>query len=119
MSCLATQDGALLFVGGDGAEGAIEAQVEGDVPWRVRREAHGEDLVRCAREELARVVDPFGQDSALLEGLDPGVLDARIDSATLDRARVALPLRRDERPWILARELAKRSEAGGWEGRGE
>ena len=64
-----------------------------------------------------RVVDPFGQDSALLEGLDPGVLDARIDSATLDRARVALPLRRDERSWILARELAKRSEAGGWEGR--
>ena len=65
------------------------------------------------------MVDPFGQDSALLEGLDPGVLNARIDSATLDRARVALPLRRDERSWILARELAKRSEAGGWEGREE
>jgi len=66
-----------------------------------------------------RVVDPFGQDTGLLEGLDSGVLDARIDSATLDRARVALPLRRDERAWILARELAKRSEAGGWEGREE
>ena len=66
-----------------------------------------------------RVLDPFGQESALLEGLDAGVLEARIDSSALERARVALPLRRDERVWILARELAQRSEAGGWEGRGE
>jgi predicted amidohydrolase len=66
-----------------------------------------------------RVIDPFGESAGALEGLDAGTLSARIDSATLDRARVALPLRRDERAWILARELAQRAEAGGWEGRGE
>ena len=66
-----------------------------------------------------RVIDPFGECAGVLEGLDSGVLSARVDSATLDRARVALPLRRDERAWILARELAQRAEAGGWEGRTE
>jgi len=66
-----------------------------------------------------RAFDPFGKDAAALDGLDPGVLEVCVDSTTLDRARVALPLRRDDRPWILARELAKRTEAGGWEGRGE
>ena len=66
-----------------------------------------------------RVIDPFGECAGALDGLDPGVLSARVDSATLDRARVALPLRRDERAWILARELAQRAEAGGWEGRAE
>ena len=66
-----------------------------------------------------RVINPFGENAGTLDGLDVGVLDAQTDSATLDRARVALPLRRDERAWILARELAKRTEAGGWEGRDE
>ncbi len=67
----------------------------------------------------SRVIDPFGKEAAALEGLDAGVLEARLDSAALERARVALPLRRDDRPWILARELAKREDAGGWEGRSE
>ena len=66
-----------------------------------------------------RVIDPFGESAASLEGLDAGTLSARVDSAALDRARVALPLRRDDRAWILARELAQRAEAGGWEGRAE
>ena len=66
-----------------------------------------------------RVIDPFGESAAVLEGLDAGTLSARVDSAALDRARVALPLRRDDRAWILARELAQRAEAGGWEGRAE
>ena len=66
-----------------------------------------------------RVIDPFGESAAALEGLDAGTLSARVDSAALDRARVALPLRRDDRAWILARELAQRAEAGGWEGRAE
>jgi NAD+ synthase (glutamine-hydrolysing) len=67
----------------------------------------------------SRVIDPFGQQRAALDGLDRGVLEATLDSASLDRARVALPLRRDDRPWILARELNKREDAGGWEGRKE
>jgi predicted amidohydrolase len=66
----------------------------------------------------SRVFDPFGHEIAALGGLDPGVLKVQIDSGSLERARVALPLRRDDRPWILARELAKREDAGGWEGRG-
>jgi len=66
-----------------------------------------------------RVIDPFGESAAALEGLDAGTLSTRVDSAALDRARVALPLRRDDRAWILARELAQRAEAGGWEGRSE
>jgi NAD+ synthase (glutamine-hydrolysing) len=65
----------------------------------------------------SRVIDPFGQQKAALEGLDRGALEATLDSGSLDRARVALPLRRDDRPWILARELNKREDAGGWEGR--
>jgi len=67
----------------------------------------------------SRAFDPFGQEVAALEGLDTGALKVKLDSGALDRARVALPLRRDDRPWILARELSKREDAGGWEGRGE
>ena len=67
----------------------------------------------------SRAFDPFGQEVAALEGLDVGSLKVQLDSGSLDRARVALPLRRDDRPWILARELAKREDAGGWEGRSE
>lgn len=67
----------------------------------------------------SRAFDPFGQEAGALEGLDTGILKVQIDSGALERARVALPLRRDDRPWILARELAKREDAGGWEGRSE
>jgi len=55
----------------------------------------------------SRVLDPFANPRAELEGLEPGELAASIDSATLRRARSELPLRRDEKPWILASELAR------------
>ena len=55
----------------------------------------------------SRVVDPFGRETAALPALDPGRLEARIRGDVLRRARVATPLRRDEKPWIVARELAR------------
>jgi len=56
----------------------------------------------------SRVVSPTGEELGEPLGLDPGTLDARLTSAALDHARIQTPLRRDERPWILARELARR-----------
>ncbi|MEW6073439.1 MAG: nitrilase-related carbon-nitrogen hydrolase [Planctomycetota bacterium] len=53
------------------------------------------------------VVDPFGEVRARLDGLEPGLLDATIEPGALRRARVETPLRRDEKPWILAAELAR------------
>ena len=53
------------------------------------------------------VFDPFGQRTACLEGFEPGDLLARIDRAALRRARVETPLRRDEKPWLLAAELER------------
>jgi predicted amidohydrolase len=55
----------------------------------------------------SRVLDPYANTRAALEGLEPGSLAARMDSATLRRARSELPLRRDEKPAILAAELAR------------
>lgn len=56
----------------------------------------------------SRVVDPFGETVAMLEGLDAGTLAARLDSDTLHRARVLTPLRRDERPDLLLGALSRR-----------
>jgi len=56
-----------------------------------------------------RAVDPFGRPAGELTGLDAGGLDVRIDSDTLQHARVQTPLRRDEKPWLLARELLART----------
>ena len=55
-----------------------------------------------------RVVDAFGRETGEPLGLDAGHLDVRLTSDVLERARFQTPLRRDERPWILARELARR-----------
>jgi predicted amidohydrolase len=55
----------------------------------------------------SRVLDPHANTRAALEGLEPGVLAATLDSGALRRARSELPLRRDEKPWILAGELAR------------
>lgn len=55
----------------------------------------------------SRVLDPYANVRAALEGLEPGALAARMDSAILRRARSELPLRRDEKPAILAAELAR------------
>ena len=60
----------------------------------------------------SRVVDPNGRETAVIHGLEPGAVEARMPSDALRRARVATPLRRDEKPWIVARELA-RLQAGG------
>jgi predicted amidohydrolase len=55
----------------------------------------------------SRVLDPYANTRVALEGLEAGSLATRIDSATLRRARSELPLRRDEKPAILAAELAR------------
>lgn len=55
----------------------------------------------------SRVLDPYANPRATLEGLEPGVIAAAMDSATLRRARSELPLRRDEKPALLAAELAR------------
>ena len=55
----------------------------------------------------SRVVDPSGRESAVLDGLDPGRLIAQLSSDALRRARTSTPLRRDEKPWIVAREISK------------
>ena len=60
----------------------------------------------------SRALDPFGNVVGTLEGLDPGLLDVHATSGALQRARVQTPLRRDERPWLLARELARRVGIG-------
>lgn len=52
------------------------------------------------------VVDPTGNVVARIDGREPGRLEAVIDAATLRRARVETPLRRDEKPWVLAGGLA-------------
>lgn len=55
----------------------------------------------------SRVVDPHGREIAAIEGLEPGRAQARLTSEALRRARVATPLRRDEKPWIVAREVQR------------
>jgi len=58
----------------------------------------------------SRVVDPFGQEVARLEGLASGTLEHTVDLRTNERARLQTPLRRDEKPWIVLRELQKHQE---------
>ena len=53
------------------------------------------------------LVDPFGEIRASLGALEPGMIEAAIEPGALRRARVETPLRRDEKPWILAEELAR------------
>ena len=53
------------------------------------------------------VLDPLANPRAQLEALKPGSADAHLDASTLRRARIETPLRRDEKPWILAAELAR------------
>lgn len=60
----------------------------------------------------SRVVDPAGREVARIDGLEPGQAQARLTSEALRRARIATPLRRDEKPWIVARELARWNGGG-------
>jgi len=55
------------------------------------------------------LVSPSGSSFAELEGLDEGTLSGRLTSAELRRARQRAPLLRDARPWVVERELARRS----------
>jgi predicted amidohydrolase len=54
----------------------------------------------------SRIVDPFGREVASIAGIEPGRASAVIASEALERARISTPLRRDEKPWIIARALA-------------
>ncbi len=58
----------------------------------------------------SRVFDPFGHEVACLEGLTSGELRYAIDLHSNERARLQTPLRRDEKPWIVLRELQKMDE---------
>lgn len=53
------------------------------------------------------ILDPAAEFRARVSGLEPGLARATLDSASLRRARAELPLRRDEKPWILAAGLAR------------
>ncbi|MEM7305187.1 MAG: nitrilase-related carbon-nitrogen hydrolase [Planctomycetota bacterium] len=53
------------------------------------------------------VFGPGGDLLGQLPPLETGELAARLDTGALHRARVATPLRRDEKPGILYRELAR------------
>jgi predicted amidohydrolase len=55
----------------------------------------------------SRVVDPMGRAVTMIDGFDAGRTEARLTSEALRHARTATPLRRDEKPWIVARELAR------------
>lgn len=58
----------------------------------------------------SRAIDPFGGDVATA-GMEPGELGVELDRGALRRARVQAPLRRDEKPWIVARELERHTKA--------
>ncbi|MBL8858804.1 MAG: carbon-nitrogen hydrolase [Planctomycetes bacterium] len=60
----------------------------------------------------SRVVDPHGRETVAIAGFDPGRVTAHLDSDVLRRARVSTPLRRDEKPWIIARELTRLASGG-------
>ena len=53
------------------------------------------------------VFDPRGNLVAELAPLEPGALEVEIDGAELRRARMETPLRRDEKPWVLAAGLRR------------
>ncbi len=65
------------------------------------------------------VYDPFGERAAVLEGFETGELRHRLERSALRRARVETPLRRDEKPWLLAagleRHLGRAARAGAGE----
>ncbi len=61
----------------------------------------------------SHVVDPFGRDLAALNGLEEGQLHVRLQSRENERARVATPLRRDAKPWLLLESLERWSKGPG------
>jgi predicted amidohydrolase len=55
----------------------------------------------------SRVVDPFGRESGALATLEPGSLEVVLRDEAMHRARITTPLRRDEKPWLVQRELER------------
>lgn len=56
---------------------------------------------------------PDGETVAEIPGIETGSATVRLDSSALRRARVSSPMLRDEKPWLLAAELARvRPELG-------
>ncbi|MCB9914174.1 MAG: carbon-nitrogen hydrolase [Planctomycetes bacterium] len=56
------------------------------------------------------VVDPFGHEVAHVDGLDAGRVVHALDLGACERARLAAPLRRDEKPWLVQAALARLDE---------
>lgn len=55
----------------------------------------------------SRVFDPFGTVIAKIDGLDAGSITTEIDGGALRRARLFAPLRRDEKPELILRQLQR------------
>jgi predicted amidohydrolase len=55
----------------------------------------------------SRVLDPFGTVVAKIDGLDEGSEIVKLDNGALRRARLFAPMRRDEKPDIVLRELER------------
>jgi predicted amidohydrolase len=55
----------------------------------------------------SRVLDPFGAELAALDSIEAGSVEADLDLAECERARLKTPLRRDEKPWLVLRELQR------------
>lgn len=53
------------------------------------------------------ILDPSARRVAEVGGREVGTAGATLDAATLRRASQELPLRREEKPWLLAAELAR------------
>jgi predicted amidohydrolase len=53
------------------------------------------------------VLDPCANEVVRMDALEPGEVEAELTSDVLHRARMETPLRRDEKPWLLAAELAR------------
>lgn len=55
----------------------------------------------------SRVVDPFGNEAGALPTLEPGRIEVALSGEAMHRARITTPLRRDEKPWLVQRELER------------
>ena len=55
----------------------------------------------------SRVLDPFGREEVCLEELQVSRLMHEIDLRACERARLQTPLRRDEKPWLVLRDLQR------------
>jgi predicted amidohydrolase len=55
----------------------------------------------------SRVLDPFGTPLVRIDGIEPSRAVASLDGGALRRARLFAPMRRDERPEIVLRELGR------------